>query len=361
MGVCVVEKRWREPPHKGIEMSKKTHGSSHNGAIDVIQVMQETVFCPMGPGDVPHRHKFYQAFLAGCIPVVFDFPSYMHGQRSWWMEDGSPFQLSVPFPEDIPYEDIVVIIPCTENYTQSAINLLLKLRSMSAEDVARRQSLLQDYRHFLSFQWDGSRPDAFTVELPSCSESVASSAGGRSCAERHRRTLLNSPGLEAHVDSEEAVGGGPPWTTPPFRREASGGKISEVRRWVVLTRRSGRRTASNTRMSCAEHCHKLSQGYTVPCVRFLALVSKLTAGGFRRFLPEPGHGLRAAAWEDRLRLISGRRPRPPNFPPDPMHVLHAPPYGVQLASSMQAWNFRTERWFSEVAEMPAGTHLRAVA
>ena len=25
------------------------------GAIDVIQVMQETVFCPMGPGDVPHR------------------------------------------------------------------------------------------------------------------------------------------------------------------------------------------------------------------------------------------------------------------------------------------------------------------
>ena len=65
-------------------------------------------------------------------------------------------------------------------------------------------------------------------------------------------------------------------------------------------RRSGRRTASNTRMSCAEHCHKLSQGYTVPCVRFLALVSKLTAGGFRRFLPEPGHGLRAAAWEDRL-------------------------------------------------------------
>ncbi|OLQ07260.1 hypothetical protein AK812_SmicGene9354 [Symbiodinium microadriaticum] len=37
-----------------------------------------------------------------------------------------------------------------------------------------------------------------------------------------------------------------------------------------------------------------------------------------------------------------------------MHVLHAPPYGVQRASSMQAWNFRTERWFPEVAEMPAG-------
>ncbi|CAE7489705.1 cya, partial [Symbiodinium sp. CCMP2456] len=103
------------------------------------------------------------AFLAGCIPVVFDFPSYMHGQRSWWMEDGSPFQLSVPFPEDIPYEDIVVVIPGTENYTQSAINMLLKLRSMSAEDIARRQGLLQDYRHFLSFQWDGSRPDAFTA------------------------------------------------------------------------------------------------------------------------------------------------------------------------------------------------------
>ncbi|CAE7530009.1 GT13 [Symbiodinium natans] len=160
---CIVEKRWREPPHRGVEMSKKTHGSSSGGAIDLIQVMQQTIFCPMGPGDVPHRHKFYQAFLAGCIPVLFDFPSYFPGQRSWWKEYGSPFLLSVPFPEDIPYNDIVVIIPCTENYTQSAINMLLKLRAMPVQDISRRQRLLRDYRHFLGYQWDGSRPDAFTA------------------------------------------------------------------------------------------------------------------------------------------------------------------------------------------------------
>ncbi|CAE7197358.1 KIFC3 [Symbiodinium sp. CCMP2456] len=104
------------------------------GGVDQTKVMQRSVFCPLGPGEVPHRYKFYKAILAGCIPVLFDFPSYFPKQRSWWKEFGSPFQLSLPFFEVIPYTDFVVTVPCTDNYTQSSLDMLWKIRSMSSED-----------------------------------------------------------------------------------------------------------------------------------------------------------------------------------------------------------------------------------
>ncbi|CAE7441571.1 KIFC3 [Symbiodinium necroappetens] len=75
------------------------------GGVDQTKVMQHSLFCPLGPGEVPHRYKFYKAILAGCIPVLFDFPSYFPKQRSWWKEFGSPFQLSLPFFEVIPYTE----------------------------------------------------------------------------------------------------------------------------------------------------------------------------------------------------------------------------------------------------------------
>eukprot|EP00913_Durusdinium_trenchii_P000367 g337.t1 len=55
------------------EPSRQTHGLSQADQASFNDAMRRSIFCPMGPGDTPHRHKFYHAILAGCIPVLFDF------------------------------------------------------------------------------------------------------------------------------------------------------------------------------------------------------------------------------------------------------------------------------------------------
>ncbi|CAJ1454165.1 unnamed protein product [Effrenium voratum] len=160
---CVVETRTRSKPTDASERSRQTHGLSEAAMANFNEAMKRAKFCPMGPGDTPHRHKFFHAFLAGCIPVLFDFASYFPGHRSWWREFGSPYQLSLPFPEDIPYEDIVVTVPCTQNYTESSLQMLQRLKTMPSQELERRQELLRSSRHFLAFQWRGDSPDAFTA------------------------------------------------------------------------------------------------------------------------------------------------------------------------------------------------------
>ncbi|CAE7529985.1 KIFC3 [Symbiodinium natans] len=146
-----------------VEATQSETSTSETDGIDQTRAMRQAIFCPLGPGEVPHRHKFYKAILAGCIPVLFDFPSYFPEQRSWWKEFGSPYQLSIPFVEVIPYEDFVVTVPCTDNYTQSALDMLWKMRSMSAKEITRRQDSMRKWRHMLAFRWDGEGPDAFTA------------------------------------------------------------------------------------------------------------------------------------------------------------------------------------------------------
>ncbi|CAK9025232.1 Xyloglucan-specific galacturonosyltransferase 1 (Glycosyltransferase 16) (Protein ROOT HAIR SPECIFIC 8) (Protein exostosin) [Durusdinium trenchii] len=159
---CLLQPRSRSKPSDATEPSRQTHGLSQADQASFNDAMRRSIFCPMGPGDTPHRHKFYHAILAGCIPVLFDFVSYFPGQRSWWREYGSPYQYSVPFPEDIPYGDMVVVVPC-EDYAAAAEHLVQRLQRMTLEEIARRQALLRRARQFMTFQWDGSQPDAFTA------------------------------------------------------------------------------------------------------------------------------------------------------------------------------------------------------
>eukprot|EP00439_Symbiodinium_sp_Y106_P023123 s926_g2.t2 len=146
-----------------VDTISQAQSAAKAGGVDQTRAMQHSVFCPLGPGEVPHRHKFYKAVFAGCIPVLFDFPSYFPKQRSWWKEFGSPFQLSLPFFEVIPYTDFVVTVPCTDNYTQSSLDMLWKIRAMSSEEIKRRQEAMRKWSHVLAFRWDGSGPDAFTA------------------------------------------------------------------------------------------------------------------------------------------------------------------------------------------------------
>eukprot|EP00931_Biecheleriopsis_adriatica_P043126 TRINITY_DN24659_c0_g1_i1.p1 TRINITY_DN24659_c0_g1~~TRINITY_DN24659_c0_g1_i1.p1 ORF type:complete len:822 (-),score=125.82 TRINITY_DN24659_c0_g1_i1:59-2524(-) len=157
---CLVHKRSRASV--GSEATA-THGLANLSNLEFNAAMRRAIFCPMGPGDSPHRHKLFHAILAGCIPVLFDFASYWQGHRSWWKDFGAPYELTAPFPEDVPYEDIVVRIPCTMNYTDSALSMLWKMRTMSQEEIKHRQDSIRRSRHLLAFNWDGSTPDAFTA------------------------------------------------------------------------------------------------------------------------------------------------------------------------------------------------------
>ena len=43
--------------------------------------MQRSRLCLCPPGDVPYNKRYFTALLAGCVPVLFSFPSQLKGER----------------------------------------------------------------------------------------------------------------------------------------------------------------------------------------------------------------------------------------------------------------------------------------
>eukprot|EP00747_Dinoflagellata_sp_TGD_P019182 gnl/TRDRNA2_/TRDRNA2_126999_c1_seq2.p1 gnl/TRDRNA2_/TRDRNA2_126999_c1~~gnl/TRDRNA2_/TRDRNA2_126999_c1_seq2.p1 ORF type:complete len:386 (+),score=28.42 gnl/TRDRNA2_/TRDRNA2_126999_c1_seq2:62-1159(+) len=155
---CVVYPRYRASEYASVE----THGLGTTSATDFNDAMRRAVFCPMGPGNYPHRVKLFHAILAGCIPVVFEFDSFLSGFKSWWKFFGAPHQFNVPFHDDVVY-DFVVRVPCRENFTYASHALLFRLRDMPDEEIRARQDAMRKSRHLLAYNWNGSGPDAFTA------------------------------------------------------------------------------------------------------------------------------------------------------------------------------------------------------
>lgn len=99
-------------------------GRTLSNETQVQEAYHQSIFCPCLRGDEPPQKRFFDALLAGCIPVVLDYESDELGYRSYFAERTYSTRLSYPFATGIfagksdmgvHYEDLVVAINSTCN------------------------------------------------------------------------------------------------------------------------------------------------------------------------------------------------------------------------------------------------------
>ena len=98
---------------------RKTH---HN---NTLKWMQNSVFCLQPPGDSPTRKSFYDAVVAGCIPVIFT----------------SNKRVIYPFERQVDYRKLTVQLP-VQWLKNNATAILRTLETMSKDIVSEKQSYL---------------------------------------------------------------------------------------------------------------------------------------------------------------------------------------------------------------------------
>ena len=103
----------------------------HNLTIDW---MQKSVFCLQPPGDSPTRKSFYDAIIAGCIPVIFPPASHVY----------------YPFESEINYDNLTVQIP--ENILSTNVKEILPtLAKIPTEEITAKQLYIQNVIHKLQY------------------------------------------------------------------------------------------------------------------------------------------------------------------------------------------------------------------
>lgn len=126
--------------------------------------MGSSTFCLCPGGDTPYSKRFFMALLAGCVPVVFVFPSYPATPRrsltNWWRAGGPANDDMLPFSNAINYSELVVEIPSAE-----LGGFVERLRRIPHAVVEEKQRRIERVRHLLLFDPSGAGEDAFTMIL----------------------------------------------------------------------------------------------------------------------------------------------------------------------------------------------------
>ena len=106
----------------------------------------------------------YEALDAGCVPVLFSFPSQIRGETNWWKPNKGPGQRDIdPFYSQINHSELVVDIPMVPG--ASVRGVFDRLHLIPDSVVKAKQRAIERIRHLLLYDMNGSRPDAFTLTL----------------------------------------------------------------------------------------------------------------------------------------------------------------------------------------------------
>ena len=149
-------------------------------------IHRSATFCFEPGGDSPYRKGFYDAMLAGCIPVIFSLQNEL--VAPWFVPKGVAVRLS------------------ESAYTNGTFKALDVLRSIAPEEIRRRQSILREHGHRLQYAVDdtGDEPDAVEtlfVGALGLAHDLEALYDARGRAQRAQRRRLG-PGV-----SEERLGG----------------------------------------------------------------------------------------------------------------------------------------------------------
>lgn len=145
---------------------------------DAQLLMEDAIFCPIPQGDLPYQHRFFDAIVSGCIPVVilnrikvWNGTCHVHFYERFSVDKEmfSPFaciDLTYPFASIIPWKEIVFEIPSQIFDSSDADKKVASLlKSISPQDIKKRQNLMHHVKNMLLYDRSGFTFDAFSATM----------------------------------------------------------------------------------------------------------------------------------------------------------------------------------------------------
>jgi hypothetical protein len=164
-------------------------------SMDLHRAMEDSLLCPILMGDLPYQHRFFDAAVAGCLPVwvrtnvtlnVTSSQCELWSYDERWTDDRKAYghpegyacaNRTYPFPHLVNYKNFGVFLDadgpgdsCRSKYeckTPRSINFtreVLVLSALRAELLERRRSL-ERVRSLFVYDWTGASFDAFSAIL----------------------------------------------------------------------------------------------------------------------------------------------------------------------------------------------------
>lgn len=136
---------------------------------DSLDVMAHSVLCPVLPGDHTFRVRLYQAILVGCIPVFPTFSAqYASNSTSFFRDNGVPWEDALPFIDRIDWQRAAIFVPRESgmpdySYAHEFVEAMTRIKLVEIRD--RQHYLDATVRQWITYDFQGSRPDAFTAAL----------------------------------------------------------------------------------------------------------------------------------------------------------------------------------------------------
>mmetsp|Transcript_77905 Transcript_77905/g.170666 ORF Transcript_77905/g.170666 Transcript_77905/m.170666 type:complete len:480 (-) Transcript_77905:426-1865(-) len=161
--------RWQKQWPNLFVVARREAAGSKRTAIDWMHEMRRAVFCPVLPGDNTFRMRLFHAMLAGCIPVVIQFPG-----GGWYRDEGPSVERSMPFAVKsrsgawVDWHRLAVELPHNpreETFDAWAKRLVPSLLALRSKSIQSRQRVLAEAAAILGWDFSGTRPDAFTALL----------------------------------------------------------------------------------------------------------------------------------------------------------------------------------------------------
>lgn len=143
-----------------------TFNKTESGLLDVTSVYEDSIFCPILPGDLPHARRIFDAMAHGCLPVFMSWPAAgtegdWENSPSWYTPSSVQAKYNYPFFADlytrdpfyveeentIDYESFSVV---THGNSSDAKNFLPMIEKMDTlirlapDEIRRRQLALKE-------------------------------------------------------------------------------------------------------------------------------------------------------------------------------------------------------------------------
>merc|ERR1719456_538256 len=149
------------------------YGARYNlTSSELVRQMSESLLCPIPQGDLPFQHRFFDALVTGCVPLVIsyhgeecDIWSYDLSHRKYPQKGGWPTpcaKSSYPFQSLINYTDITVQID-SEDFTED--HFAEALLRLDRSEIEEKRAKVEQLRTHFVYDWTGATFDAFSSLL----------------------------------------------------------------------------------------------------------------------------------------------------------------------------------------------------
>jgi len=121
-------------------------------------IYQDSILCPVLPGDNCWQRRFFDVIRNGCIPVVLEWTfedDNGEPKKSWHTPfDPIPIELTYPFADDsVPYSSFVVTVPYNKTNVRNVTSIIHTMKSILNDpyDLKQRQERMMYYAPYLTF------------------------------------------------------------------------------------------------------------------------------------------------------------------------------------------------------------------